>query len=76
MNLKKIQNVCFAIIAVCVILGTCLGAATIWGLMESSAVANKFYSTLLLIFISAFCMLRIARKLDLNDNQIIRFIQD
>jgi hypothetical protein len=76
MNLKKIQNICFAIITACVVLILCIGTAAIWGLMDNSIIAGKLYSTFALILFAAYCVMRIARKLDLNDNQIIRFIQD
>lgn len=61
MNLQVLNRICFTICIVCIILGTALGLAMIWGNFHGNEFVWKSWLTLAVLFLAAALTLSVSR---------------
>ncbi len=63
MDLKKLDKVCFTICIVCIVLGTVLSLAMIWGNISGDEFVWKSWSTIGVFFLSSALTLSVSKAL-------------
>jgi hypothetical protein len=63
MNLQFLNRVCFTICIVCIILGTILSLAMIWGEVRDSSVVWKSWLTIGVFFFASSLTLTVSKTL-------------
>jgi hypothetical protein len=63
MNLQFLNRVCFTICIVCIVLGTVLSIAMIWGEIRDSSVVWKSWLTIGVFFLASALTLSVSKTL-------------
>ena len=63
MNLQTLSKVCFTICIVCIVLGTVLSLAMIWGEVKDNALVWKSWLTMAVFFIASALTLSLSQTL-------------
>lgn len=67
MNLQHLNKICFTICIVCIVLGTVLSLAMIWGEIRDNTFVWKSWLTIGVLFLSAALTLSVSKTLGGRD---------
>jgi hypothetical protein len=69
MNLKALNQVCFTVCIVCIVLGMALSLAMIWGEVSNNAIIWKSWLTLGVFFLASATTLSVSKTLGGRHNE-------
>ena len=64
MDIRSLNRICFTICIVCIILGTVLGMAMIWGNIRDNEFVWKSWLTIGLLFLASALTLSVSRTFE------------
>lgn len=63
MNLQHLNKICFTICIVCIVLGTVLSLAMIWGEIRAEEFVWKSWLTIVVLFVASAMTLTVSKSL-------------